>query len=125
MNRNVRKEVALMEENYYNNEVQKEEPTNQYSYNTDYNYGTGQKYGGQDNEVMSVGQWLLTILATIVPCVGLILYLVWAFGSSGNQNRKNYCRAWLIYYAIATVLSTIIAIIIIAVAASAGSYYYY
>lgn len=94
-----------MEENYNNNEQQ-----NTYEYNTDYNYAPSQNYDPQDNHVMSVGQWLLIILATMIPCVGLILYLVWAFSNDGNQNRKNYCRAWLIYFVIQTVLGLIIGV---------------
>ena len=57
----------------------------------------------QDTSVMSVGQWMLTTLVLALPCIGLIMSFVWAFGN-GNVNRKNYCRAWLIWYVIAIVL---------------------
>ncbi len=98
-----------MEDNYnYSNGNEQE---NSYEYNTNYNYTPTQNYNQQDNEVMSVGQWFLIIIATIVPCVGLILYLVWAFGNGGSQNRKNYCRAWLIYYLIQTILAIIVGVI--------------
>lgn len=108
-----------MEENY-NNEQQ-----NTYEYNTNYNYTPSQNYDPQDNHVMSVGQWLLVILATMIPCVGLILYLVWAFSNGGNQNRKNYCRAWLIYFVIQTVLGLIIGAVLSAslMPAIINSYY--
>lgn len=58
---------------------------------------------------LSMGEWLLTILIGMVPCVGLVIYCVWAFGSSGNLNRKNYCRAYLIIQAISIVLGAILA----------------
>lgn len=58
-----------------------------------------QDYAGRqmdDTSPMSMGDWLLIILASFLPCAGVILYFVWAFGSHGNVNRRNYCRAMLI-----------------------------
>ena len=53
--------------------------------------------------VMSMGQWIVTILVTtIIPCVNIIMLFVWGFGN-GNENRKNYCRAMLIVMAISIV----------------------
>ena len=113
-----------MEENY-NNE-QENEQQYQYNYNTDYNYNQPQNYNQQnDNGVMSVGEWLLTILATIIPCIGPIIYLVWAFGKGGNENRRNYCKAWLIYCVIQTILAIILVIVLFALIIPASSQYYY
>lgn len=121
-----------MEENYNNeqNSINTVEENEQYNYsynNTDYNYSQPQNYNqqGNDNEVMSVGEWLLTILATIIPCVGLVLYLVWAFGKNGNANRRNYCKAWLIYWLIQMVLTIIILIVVFAIVIPSSSQYYY
>lgn len=49
---------------------------------------------------MSIGQWLITMLVIGIPLIGLIMTFVWAFGSSTNINRKNYCAATLIMIAI-------------------------
>lgn len=121
-----------MEENYNNeqNSVNTVEENEQYNYsynNTDYNYSQPQKYNLQqnDNETMSVGEWLLTILATIIPCIGIVLYLVWAFGKNGNANRRNYCKAWLIYWLIQMVLTIIILIFVFAILIPSSSQYYY
>jgi hypothetical protein len=46
----------------------------------------------------------------IVPIVGLVLYFVWAFGTGGNLNRRNYCRASLIMMAISIGLSIIFSV---------------
>lgn len=102
-----------MEENYNNG--QEQEQQNLYNYNTDYNCSYSQNYDQQENEVLSVGEWLLMILATMIPCLGLILYLVWAFSRDGNKNRKNYCRAWLIYWVIQAVLGIILFIVFMAI----------
>ncbi len=49
---------------------------------------------------MTVGQWMFTLLILAIPLVNIIRYLVWAFGSSGNVNRKTFCQASLIWFLI-------------------------
>lgn len=101
------------------------------SYQDNYNYNVGNNEGyntsydtGMDQSPMSMGDWLLTILImTFIPCVGIILYFVWAFGKNGNINRRNYCRAYLIIMGIAVLLA-IIFLFIFGVA-SIGTYRYY
>ena len=60
----------------------------------------------EDTSVVTTGQWVLTTFLLALPCVGRILAIVWAFGN-GNVNKKNYCRAWLIWYLIAIVLTVV------------------
>lgn len=80
----------------------------------------------EDTTPLSVGQWMLTTLVLALPCVGIIMAFVWAFGD-GNVNRKNYCRSALIWKAIGIGLVIIIYVILIAVGlsfADLGSTYY-
>jgi len=70
---------------------------------------------GSSNEAMSVGQWILTILVGIIPCVGLIMYIVWAVSSNGNSNRKNYCIASLIVSTILVVITIVMYVAFFAV----------
>lgn len=49
-----------------------------------------------DQKPMSVGEWLVTIIVLALPLIGLIMLFVWGFGS-GNVNRRNYCRATLVF----------------------------
>ena len=53
-----------------------------------------------DTRPMRVADWMLTILVLAIPVVNLVMYLVWAFGSSGNVNRKTFCQASLLWFAI-------------------------
>ena len=46
--------------------------------------------GDPNQEVMSVGSWLITLLILAIPCVNIVMYFIWAFGN-GNENRKNFC----------------------------------
>ena len=88
----------------------------QYQDNLNYNIGSNMGYNqssyqNMDTSPMSMGDWLLTILAAMIPCAGLILYLVWAFSSTGNINRRNFCRAQLIIMAVVFVLYLIIVVV--------------
>lgn len=55
---------------------------------------------------MSVVDWLIVLLLTAIPVVNIIMLLVWAFG--GDDPKKNYARAALIYVAASIFLSLII-----------------
>jgi len=57
----------------------------------------------EDTSVMSTKDWLITLLILWIPCVGIIMPFVWAFGS-GNINRRNFFRAQLIMWAISAAL---------------------
>lgn len=81
---------------------------------------------GLDTTPLSMGEWLLTLLAGIVPCAGIILYFIWAFSRTGNIHRRNFCRAYLILEGIGIVLG--ILFVIFMMIAGFGSYrysYYY
>ena len=53
-----------------------------------------------DSSPMSVKDWFITIFILAIPIVGIVMYLVWAFGSTGNLNRRNFCRASLLWVVI-------------------------
>ena len=72
--------------------------------------------------VMTMGEWLITLIVLDIPCVNVIMYFVWAFGN-GNENRKNFCRAGLIVMAVGIVLTLILYAVVgasLAAALSAG-----
>lgn len=95
------------------------------TYNAGGTNGYQNNYNEEDDKkVMSMGDWLLTILAFVIPCAGVVLYFVWAFSKGGNQNRKNFCRAYLIVWAISAVLLTILySVIFISIGNVLPSYY--
>lgn len=71
----------------------------------------------------SVGDWMLTIFLMCIPCVGLILLFVWAFGSNTEKSKSNWAKAQLIWMAIGIVLTIILyAIFGAAILASMGQY---
>lgn len=80
--------------------------------------------GEQLEKPLSFGEWLITMIVLAIPCVGVIMLLVWGFGN-GNVSRRNYCRAALVMVAIAALLSLILWSTIAALLANALSGYYF
>ena len=58
-----------------------------------------------ENRSMSVGDWIITMILTAIPFVGIIMLFVWAFHSGTNLSKKNWAKAGLIFYAIGVILS--------------------
>lgn len=75
---------------------------------------------GKVEPVMSVTDWLITLLLMIIPLVNLIMLIVWAVSDSGNRNRTNWARASLIMAAISIGLYILIFASIFGLAAAHG-----
>lgn len=63
-----------------------------------------------DNSVMTIKDWLITMLITAIPLVGIIMLFVWAFSDGTNVNKSNYAKASLIWLVIVAVLSILFVI---------------
>ena len=57
-----------------------------------------------DQSPLKTSDYFVMMLLFSIPLVGLILALIWGFSSDANENRKNFSRANLIWYAISAVL---------------------
>jgi len=63
------------------------------------------------SETVSLGDWIVTMILSGIPIVGLIMILVWAFGGGAKPSKKNYARALIIMAIVGIVLSIIISIL--------------
>lgn len=63
------------------------------------------------SDPLSPLQWILTLIVLGLPLIGIIMTFVWAFSSTTNLNRKNYCIGVLIFAAIILVLTIVSAIL--------------
>lgn len=106
----------------YNNNNYNNNYNSNYS-NSSYGYNAGYQSEGMDTSPLSMGEWILTLLVGVVPCIGLIFYFIWAFDKNGNINRRNYCRAALIMQMITIVICVIFFGVIMV--AGFSSFYYY
>ncbi|HCM15362.1 MAG TPA: hypothetical protein DHW79_05375 [Candidatus Cloacimonas sp.] len=61
-------------------------------------------YSQNQAPVLSIGQWIITLLIMVIPIVNIIMLIVWAVGSTENPNRKNWAIAQLIFMAIGVVI---------------------
>lgn len=73
-----------------------------------------------EEEHVSVWQWVGIMAINLIPCVGPLAYIimmfVWGFGSTPKHSLKTYARASLIMALIGIVLYIILFVIIFAVA---------
>jgi hypothetical protein len=49
---------------------------------------------------ITIGEWMLTILITAIPIVGLVMLFVWGFGTGTHPSKANWAKATLIWFAI-------------------------
>jgi uncharacterized Zn finger protein (UPF0148 family) len=92
---------------------------NTYYQNQGYTVPQQYFYNKSDNEKpMTMGQFMGTLLLGCIPIAGFVLFIVWAFSSDINVNKKNFCRAYLlvqlILIAVVVVIYIIMFIVIIA-----------
>lgn len=67
-------------------------------------YGPGVPAPFADGTPLTLGSALLMLVVSIIPVAGWIVLLIWAFGSSESQSRRNLARALLIFKLIQLVL---------------------
>ena len=87
-------------------------------------YGAPATWQNPDDQPLSVGGWIGTMIVLMIPIVNFIMLLVWAFGS-GNKSRKNYCLASLIIAVVMIVLVIIFYVVVGVSAATAFNTMYY
>jgi hypothetical protein len=68
---------------------------------------------GQTNTrtVMSVKDWVITLIIAGIPILGFIMLFVWGFGSGTNENKANFAKGALILWAIVITLYTVFMIL--------------
>ncbi len=59
----------------------------------------------QNDQVITLGEWLITLILMAIPIVNIVLLFVWGFSDSTPLSKKNYARASLIFMAIGIILS--------------------
>lgn len=60
------------------------------------------------DEELTLGQWIGSIVISMIPCVGLVFLFIWAFGSNTQTDKKRWAQAMLIMTAIGVVISIIL-----------------
>ena len=61
----------------------------------------------QNNQIVKTGDWILTLLISAIPLIGIIMIFVWAFSGGTNPSKANWAKACIIWLAIGIVLTVI------------------
>lgn len=59
-------------------------------------------------EPVKVGEWVLTFVLMMIPCVNIIMMFVWAFSSTEKKSKSNFFKAYLIFFAISMALMVVV-----------------
>ena len=51
---------------------------------------------GRSNHELSVGEWIITLMISSIPFLGIIALLAWAFSRSTPTCKANWAKAWLV-----------------------------
>lgn len=57
----------------------------------------------KNQSVVSIGDWIVTMILMCIPLVNFIMLLVWAFSSSTPVSKANWAKASLIFMIIGIV----------------------
>ncbi len=63
------------------------------------------------NEPMSVKDWLITYLITVIPIVNIVMLITWAVSDKTNVNKRNWARAGFLMMGIMIAFAVVINII--------------
>lgn len=81
-------------------------------YNNQQQWGN-QNFGSQqmnnmngmvNTQPVTMGEWIIVYLVSMIPCLNIIMLLIWGFGAGTKQSKKTFCRAQLIIIAVVTVI---------------------
>jgi len=61
---------------------------------------------------VSTGDWILTLIISMIPLVNIVMLLVWAFGSNTNPSKANWAKAYLAFIAFFIVLYVLLIVVI-------------
>ena len=60
------------------------------------------------DEIVSVKEWLVSMLILLIPIVGIVMMFVWAFGGGVKKSKSNFFKAQLICAVIVSLISFIL-----------------
>ncbi|MCR4690347.1 MAG: hypothetical protein K5739_03255 [Lachnospiraceae bacterium] len=74
-------------------------------------------------EPVTMGEWLISLLLMMIPCVNIVLMFVWAFSSSEKKSKSNFFKAELIMMGVGVALYIVFFVLAMVLGFSAASMY--
>lgn len=75
----------------------------------------------QNDEIVSVKEWLGSLALLMIPIVNIVLMFVWAFSTDVKKSKSNFFKANLIFSAIIIGIYIVVLILFFIFAAALGS----
>lgn len=72
--------------------------------------------------IMSVKDWVITLIVLIIPLVNIIMLFVWAFGDGTTKTKSNFAKAQLIMFLIVIGLSILFSMLFVSLGIFAGGF---
>ena len=72
--------------------------------------------------IMSVKDWVITLIVLIIPLVNIIMLFIWAFGDGTIKTKSNFAKAQLIMFLIFIALGFLFSILIASLGIFAGGF---
>lgn len=83
-----------------------------------------QEIAGYENKaVVSIGDWIVTMILMMIPLINFIMLLVWAFSGGTPKSKSNWAKATLIFMLLGIVLTIIFWGTIMGLAVGASQYH--
>lgn len=101
-------------------------------YNGNYNNNYNNNYNGNYQmpyqpvqpldleEPVSMGEWVITWLILMIPCVNIVMMFVWAFSKTEKKSKSNFFKAYLIVMGVVFALYFLIIMVVAAAGISNG-----
>lgn len=77
----------------------------------------------QNDQPISVGQWMLNMFLTYVPMVNIVMLIFWAVSTTEPQTKVNWARAKLVWMGIGIVFFVLTWGAIFAFVAASGEFF--
>lgn len=71
--------------------------------------------------IMSVKDWVITIIVLMIPLVNIIMLFVWAFGDGTVKTKSNFAKAQLLMFLIVIALGFIFSMLIVSLGLFSGA----
>lgn len=62
-------------------------------------------------EPVTMGDWIISMLICMIPCLNIVMMFVWAFSKSEKKSKSNFFKASLIIYAISIGLCIVLFVV--------------
>lgn len=65
----------------------------------------------ENQEVISLKEWIITLLIMVIPIVNIVMLFVWAFSDNTPKSKSNWAKAKLVIMLLSFLLTIVLLIL--------------